>query len=129
MITLDGLPLPKGLFFRDDIAYTNIKQKNIESTTGKMIIMRGSVIDGRPIELTGNAESNSLTRLELQQIANKRGALEPMDLVVHGVTYTVLFDLAKSDHFVAKPLWGDTSSKSDDSLYYFEKLIFIEIKV
>ena len=129
MITIDGLTLPNGLFFRDDIAYTKVKQKNIESTTGKTIIMRGTVLDGRPIILTGNAESNTILRKDLEEVANKRGALEPMDLVIHGVTYTVLFDLSKPDHFVALPLWDDTTAISDDSPYYFEKLIFIEIKV
>lgn len=129
MITLDGLPLPNGLFFRDDISYTSIKQKNIESSTGRTIILRGTVFDGRPIVLTGTSESNTLTRLELQAIANKRGALEPMDLVIHGVTYTVFFDLSKPDHFVALPLWDDTTSIDDDSPYYFQTLIFIEKKV
>ncbi len=128
MITLDGLPLPKGLFFRDDIAYTKIKQKNFESTTGKTIILRGTVLDGRPIILTGTAGSNMLTRLEVKAIASKRGAIEPMDLVVHGTTYTVLFDLSQSDHFVALPLWDDTTAVDDDSPYYFQQLKFIEIK-
>lgn len=128
MITLDGLPLPKGLFFRDDIAYTKIKQQNIESTTGKTIVLRGSVIDGRPIVLTGTESSNTLTRAQVKAIASKRGAIEPMDLVINGVTYTVLFDLSKEDHFVALPLWDDTTAMDDDSPYYFTKLIFIEIK-
>lgn len=128
MITLDGLPLPKGLFFRDDIAYTPIKQKNIESSTGKMIILRGTVQDGRAINLTGTAESNTLTRLEVQAVSAKRGALDPMDLVINGITYTVKFDLSQSDHFVALPLWDDTTALDDDSPYYFTKLMFIEIK-
>ena len=128
MITLDGLPLPKGLFFRDDIAYTSIKQKNIESTTGKTIILRGTVIDGRPIVLTGTSTSNTLTRLQLKEIASKRGALDPMDLVINGTTYTVHFDLSQSDHFVALPLWGDTTATDDDSPYYIQQLKFIEIK-
>ena len=129
MITLDGLPLPKGLFFRDDIAYTKIKQKNIESTTGKTIILRGTAIDGRVIILTGTAESNTLTRLQVKEIASKRGALDPMDLVIHGTTYTVHFDLAQDDHFVALPLWDDTTAMDDDSPYYIQQLKFIEIKV
>ena len=128
MIILDGLALPKGLFFRDDIAYTPIRQRNIKSSTGKTIILRGTVQDGRAITLTGSEKSNSLTRLQLQQIAAKRGSLDPMDLVIDNVTYKVHFDLSATDHLTAKPLWKDTVSLSDESLFYIEKLMFIEIK-
>lgn len=128
MITLDGLALPDGLFFREDISYTAIQQTNITTTTGKLLIMRGTLIDGRPITLTGTATSNTLTRSKLQEIANKRGALEPMDLVINGTTYKVKFDLSSSSHFVAAPLWDNAVAQSDDSPYYISKLMFVEIE-
>jgi len=128
MITLDGLALPAGLFFRDEIAYTPIKQTNIVTTTGKTLIMRGTLIDGRPITITGTSTSNLIYRVDLKILAAKRGSIDPMDLVINGVTYKVKFDLSSTEHFVAKPLWSGTVALSDDSPFYIEKLMFIEVE-
>lgn len=126
MIILDGITLPSGLRWDADLDYCPIKQEAKTSITGRLILNRGRMQDGRPIVLTGN-ESAWLTLSEVKIISETRLIPALMSLNYHGKLYSVRWDYGQADHFVAKPLHEYADAESDDELYTLETLKLIEV--
>ena len=127
MNTLNGIELPQGLFWHDRYNYTPINQVNMVSITGRVVILRSQLQDGRVITLTGNESSNMLKKSELDVLSSLRGNPNPFNLVYDGVTYLVRFDLASENHFDVSPVWGDTLSTSQESMWSINSITLIEV--
>lgn len=126
MIILDGITLPSGLRWDADLDYCPIKQSAKTSITGRVILNRARMQDGRPIVLTGN-ESAWLTLAEVKTLSETRLIPVMMELNYHGKLYSVRWDYGQADHFVAKPLHEYADAESDDELYTLETLKLIEV--
>lgn len=126
MITLNGISLPTALWW-DEFNYSAIKQSKTETPSGHVILQRGAMLEGRPIELTGSATTTWLTRSELQSIVALFNDPEPLTLSYRGTTYTVKVALHESDYFVAKPLRQNRDALSASGMYYIETLKLIEV--
>ena len=127
MNTLNGIELPKGLFWHDSYDYVSIKQVNHKSITGRTLIFRSSLQDGRPINLTGTETSNSITQTQVKALSALRGEVDTLTLVFNGNEYKVNFDFADQGHFKVSPLWNDTNSKENESLWYITSIKLIEV--
>ena len=126
MILLDGITLPSGLRWEADLDYCAIKQEAKPSITGRLILNRGKMQDGRPIVLVGN-ESAWLTLAEVKTLSETRLTPAMMALNYHGSLYNVRWDYGQADHFVAKPLHENADAESDDDIYTIETLKLIEV--
>lgn len=127
MITLDNITLPKGIFWHDAFNFVPVKQVNKKSITGRTLLFRSPIQDGREIVLTGTDSSNSLTRSSLTTLSNLRTKDTPFTLDYNGQTHLVKFDLSQQDHFDVSPLWGDTTSHLPESLWYIKTIKLIEV--
>lgn len=127
MITLNGITLSKGLFWHDSFDFVPIKQVNKNSVTGRVLLMRSRIQDGRKINLTGTETSNQLKRSDVQLISDMRGSDEPLTLVYHGNTYLVRFDLQDAKNLDVAPLWNDTTAHLPDSMWYVRSIKLIEV--
>ncbi len=126
MITLEGLTLPRGLKW-DSLGYCAIKQKGKDSLTGRHILQRGRMAEGRPITLVGNEQTTWLLRHEGDSLSALRLIDRPLNLVYHGQTFKVRFDLGSDDHFVIKALWGEALSSDPNEQCYVEQIKLIEV--
>lgn len=126
MILLDGIELPEGLLWQGDLDYCPIKQEAKPAITGRLVLNRGRMKDGRPIVLTGN-QSAWITLGKLKRISELRLIPKMMHLNYHGTTYQVRWDYAQDDHFNAKPLYEHIDVINDDDLYMLETLKLIEV--
>lgn len=126
MITLDGIPLPDGLRWHADTNYCPIKQTSKTSITGRVILNRARMKDGRPIVLQGN--SNAWLTLEASNaISALRLTPSLMSLNYHGTTYQVRWDYGDEAHFVSTPLFEHDEAPIDSDLYALETIKLIEV--
>jgi len=126
MITLNDITLPSGLRWEADLDYCAIKQEKKTSITGRLILSRGKMKEGRPIVLQGNGNA-WLTLAEAITISNLRLTPEIMTLNYHGTTFNVRWDYGDTEHFVATPLFDTEDAESDDDQYTLETLKLIEV--
>ncbi|WP_432460794.1 hypothetical protein [Agarivorans sp. QJM3NY_25] len=126
MITLDSLTLPEGLYWYD-FDYCAIQQTRQDSLTGRVILQRGQMQEGRPITLLGSTESCWLSRTAAAQIASLRDQAEAMHLNIAGRSFTVRFDLSQSEHLLLRPLHSDSMSHAANDAYTLTKLALIEV--
>jgi len=126
MISLDGIELPDGLLWQADLNYCPIKQEGKPSITGRLVLNRGRMKDGRPIVLVGNDKAWVLLG-QLKLISALRLIPKMMTLNYHGAEYSVRWDYADADHFVARPLVEHTDEPTDDDIYLLPLLKLIEV--
>lgn len=126
MITLNGVSLPTALWW-DEFNYNPIKQNKTETPSGHVILQRGTMLEGRPIELTGSATTTWIKRSGLAAIVALFSSPDPLTLSYRGTEHTVKVALHESDYFIAKPLRQNRDALSDDGTYYIEKLKLIEV--
>ncbi|MBQ4838845.1 hypothetical protein [Pseudoalteromonas luteoviolacea] len=115
--TLENITLPSLGF--DSFGYSPVAQKNSQSITGRAIIQRGQMLDGRPITLEGARNRSWITRETANQLSELRIKFEPLTLIFNGQTYKVKFDLAQADHLVINHVMGEQ--------LYLEKIKLIEV--
>ena len=126
MITLNDITLPCGLRWEADLDYCAIKQESKTSITGRLILSRGEMKEGRPIVLQGNGNA-WLTLAEATTISNLRLTPQVMALNYHGSTFNVRWDYGDAEHFVATPLFDTEDAEGDDDQYTLETLKLIEV--
>jgi hypothetical protein len=126
MITLNNITLPEGLRWESNLSYCAIKQESQTSITGRLILSRGKMKEGRPISLTGNGNA-WLTLAEANQISALRLSPELMEFNYHGLVYNVRWDYGDADHFICTPLFDNADAESDDDKYTLETLKLIEV--
>lgn len=127
MITINNITLPKGIFWHNSFDFVPIKQVNRQSTTGRTLLFRSQIQDGRAIDLTGTETSNQILRSDLEPLSALRALTEPFELNFNGTIHLVKFDLTDSKHFDVAPLWGDTTAHLPDSVWYIRSLKLIEV--
>lgn len=126
MIKLNNITLPDGLRWDADLDYCPIKQESKTSITGKIILNRARMKDGRPIVLVGNSHA-WVTLAEANQISALRLTPELMELNYHGTLYNVRWDYGDDFHFVAKPLFDHDEALNDDDIYTLDSIKLIEV--
>jgi len=126
MILLDGIELPAGLLWQADLNYCAIKQEGKPSITGRMVLNRGRMKDGRPIVLVGN-QNAWLTLGELKTISELRLIPKMMQLNYHGTTYNVRWDYGQADHFAYKQIHEHTDVIDDNDQLMLETIKLIEV--
>ncbi|PKF60615.1 hypothetical protein CW745_13875 [Psychromonas sp. psych-6C06] len=126
MIKLNGITLPDGLLWPNKTDYCPIKQQNHIAITGKTLLLRGRLIDGRPIHLVGNGHA-WLSLAQVNAISQTRLTPALLTLDFHGELFNVRWDYSQADHFTAKHLHQNDADQSDDAEYTLETLKLIEV--
>ncbi|MEG3753088.1 hypothetical protein [Psychromonas arctica] len=126
MISLNAIELPSGLRWLANLSYCPIKQESRTSITGRLILNRGKMLDGRPIVLVGNSNA-WLTLAKVKEISELRLTPTLMELNYHGTTYKVRWDYGDESHFVATPLFDNSDAESDDDEYTLDTIKLIEV--
>ncbi|MDN2661852.1 hypothetical protein OW492_00505 [Psychromonas sp. 14N.309.X.WAT.B.A12] len=126
MISLNAIELPSGLRWQSDFNYCPIKQESKTSITGRVILNRGKMFDGRPVVLVGNGNA-WLTLAEVKTISSLRLTPAVMELNYHGTTYNVRWDYGDESHFVATPLFDKSDAENDGDQYTLETIKLIEV--
>ena len=122
---LNGVVLPPGLVWKD-LDYCKIKQTESESVTGKTVIQRGTMQDGRPITLEGG-ERAWLKRSDAETISALRLNLDPLTLDYHGTEYKVRFVLSDSAHFVTRGVFDDLRMDEPETMCTIRLMKLIEV--
>ncbi|WP_354624836.1 hypothetical protein [Psychromonas sp. MME2] len=125
MISLDGIELPDGLRWQADLNYCPIKQEGKPSITGRLVLNRGRMKDGRPIVLTSGNAWAPYSKIKL--LSALRLTPTMMQLSYHGTIYNVRWDYADAEHFVATPLVEHTDEPTDDDIYLLPLIKLIEV--
>ncbi|MDD5277197.1 MAG: hypothetical protein PHR16_14080 [Methylovulum sp.] len=116
-IVLDALVLPSGLIWIDEFDWTPVEQVVTQTLTGALIIESGVRQAGRPITLTGSADSGWADRALIKALATK--AADPilqMTLTLHDArTFTVMFLQSKTP--VEARLLIDYNAPDDTDAY------------
>ena len=125
MISLEGIELPDGLRWKEDLNYCPIKQESKISITGRLLLNRGQMKDGRPIVL---ASANAWAFYsKIKQISTLRLTPKMMELNYQGTVYNVRWDYADPEHFVAEPLVEHTDEPDDGDVYKLPLIKLIEV--
>ena len=129
-ITLAALPLPNGLIWSDEFAWSPLAQATEYSLTGALIVEQATKQAGRPITLIGGRTWAWLTRAEAAALKELLNAGDEMTLTLHDSrTFTVL--PAGDDPLAVSPLprvrdSGLADAGADDWLV-LESLKLIEV--
>ncbi|WP_417698100.1 hypothetical protein [Psychromonas sp.] len=126
MISLNAIELPSGLRWQSDFNYCPIKQESKTSITGRLILNRGKMLDGRPIVLVGGGNA-WLTLAEVKAISELRLTPTVMELNYHGTIFNVRWDYGDDAHFVATPLFEHSDAESDDDQYTLDSIKLFEV--
>lgn len=92
-IALGGVTLPEDLVWTDELNYSSVAQNKQRTLTGALIVQESAKIKGRPITLTGTAESGWIDRATLLTLQTLVDTVDN-DLVLNfnGTNYNVRFD-------------------------------------
>lgn len=125
MITLNGVVLPPGLVWKD-LDYCKLKQSEHEGVTGKTVIQRGTMQDGRPITLESDGRA-WLKRTEAETISALRVELDPLTLNYHGTEYKVRFVLSDASHFVTRGVFDELRMDEPETMCAITTMKLIEV--
>lgn len=113
---LDDLTLPADLIWIDEFDWTPIQQTQTYSITGALIIECGTKQAGRPITLSGDANSGLISRADLKILQTKLTAATPLVLTLNDArTFNVIFNHTQKP-IESKP-WIDYSTPDDSDLH------------
>ena len=121
------LALSDRLAWTDEFAWSPVEQSTEYSTTGALLIDVSTKLAGRPITLEGKETATWVSRAlcsTLQAWAALPGA--EFDLVVRGVTRTVMFDHAKGG-FEATPIWKLADGEESPDQLFLPTFRFIQV--
>ena len=121
------LALSDRLAWTDEFAWSPVQQALEYSTTGVPLIDVAVKQGGRPITLVGTETAAWISRTLADTIV-AWAALPgiPFDLVVRGVTRTVLFDHAKGG-FEATPIWKLADGEESPDQLFLPTFRFIQV--
>lgn len=122
---LDNLTLPEDLIWVDEFDWTPIQQTQTYSITGALIIESGTKQAGRPITLSGDANSGLISRADLKKLQTKLTASTPLVLTLNDArTFNVIFNHTQKP-IESKP-WIDYSD-TDDTDFYTLKISLLAV--
>ncbi len=127
MATLNGIKLPVNLVWGDRFDYSAIKQTVSTSVTGRVVIQRGRMLDGRPITLTSHNRSAWLKQSDAVAIGALRLLDAPLTLVYGADVFKVRFRLSENDHFTVRSVLDGCPVDDPDALCYIDKIALIEV--
>lgn len=122
---LDNLTLPTDLLWTDEFDWTPIEQSRSYSVTGALIIQTGTKQAGRPITLSGDANSGLISRADLATLQSKLTTNTALVLTLNDArTFNVTFDHSKNP--IEAKAWIDYSTP-DSTDFYTLKISFITV--
>ena len=125
-ITLDGITLPRGLYWSDEFQWSQIAQEQSYTITGAQKIRRSQRLAGRPITLTGGQNYCWVLRSVGEMLyALAESAPESMPLILHDArTFDVAF---AADPIVMRPLRQTLANPHADTIYVIEYVRLITL--
>ena len=126
-ITLGTLTLPDDLVWEDEFNWSAVKRSSSISLTGALVIQENTQQKGRPITLTGQADSAWMTKEKLNQLRDMvEVPKEKYSLTLHdNQTFTVMFARDQGNPVQAKQVVGYSDPEPTD--YYTLTLKLIEV--
>ena len=125
-ITLDAISLPDDLIWVDEYSWTSVVQSQKRSLSGALIIQENTQTAGRPITLTGDADSAWITKATLDLIKAKNDTADlDMTLDYHGIQYTVRFDRSSGSPLDVSQIFQLANPNSDHIYSITLKLITV----
>ena len=132
MITLTyqdtTLELSDRLDWVDELSWSDLEQETEYATDGTLLVHQAFKLSGRTIELNGEDTQAWLDRatcLQIYQWRRMRGAR--FTLLLRGQARTVIFDIAQSGGFQARPIWKLVEGEITPQLMYRPNFWFIEV--
>lgn len=124
-ITLDALSLPDDLIWTDEHDWQSIRQSLTRSLGGRLFIQSGSVINGRPITLTGDQDAAWISRATLDSLYALADQNLTMTLTLNSAeSYQVLFRY-QEQAIQASPVIDYNTPASEDFYTLVLKMVVV----
>ena len=129
-MNLDGLTLPDALQWRDEHDWNQIAQTQDRSVTGALLVQEALKHYGRTITLTGDDESNWITKAEMDALNAKEAELNKKMTVTlpDGQVFSVMFNRNGGGAIKAKQVWRWEGVPTPDTYYTLLNLRLITVE-